>query len=537
MAEAPEHQAPPRGPEPATEPPERAEPVGPLLGLPAAESAEPYRPLSLLAVGGFVLAVVYAAAVTLGGLAIFAGRYPRTLKLLLVLAPASALLVAAMRGVREPARLASHVGLAAAATAVVLGLASLVAFSSTNPWLLPDGMWAVVFLAAVISWAARLRIQASEGTLSGMALARWGLGLSLFFGVNYAAYLASNIIAVRDQARRTADDFLAQLQKGDLYQAFLRTLPPKARPEGGNVRDFIERVYNTPQGRSETGPFTRFCESELVRMVQMGGEESRIEPAGATEQFEKGAYRVVCGYKISTGLGTFEVAVPSAETPGPGGRREWYVDLPGIQLARTLALTPEGEDLGRVGMASMAFGRDWAAKIQRGQLDDAYLDTVPPARRGAQRAARALSSGVAGLGGQAHLLGTPAGRGYHDGREEFRKASLLDAKKFWADSQFEKPMLETMRKVFAGTVPVPFSCEPGRTRLPLTRVTGKRVEVALPCRFLFSKPTGEPDFLVEAEILVEAPLNQTPPPPSTMQVRSLRLVRGQSAPPMQQRPR
>src|SRR5262249_23685505 len=148
-------------------------------------------------------------------------------------------------------------------------------------------------------------------------------------------------------------------------------------------------------------------------------------------------------------------------------------------------------------------------------------DTVPPARRRAQRAARALSSGVAGLGGQAHSLGTQAGRGDHDGREEFRKASLLDATKFWADSPFEKPMLETMRKVFAGAVPVPFSCEPGRTRLPLTRVTGKRVEVALPCRFLFSKPTGEPDFLVEAEILVEAPLNQTPPPPSTMQVRSL----------------
>ena len=62
-------------------------PTGSVLGLPAAESAEPYRPLSLLAVAGFSLAVLYAVAVTLGGLAVFATRHPTAAKVLLVLAP------------------------------------------------------------------------------------------------------------------------------------------------------------------------------------------------------------------------------------------------------------------------------------------------------------------------------------------------------------------------------------------------------------------------------------------------------------------
>ena len=58
---------------------------GPVVGLPGGEGAEPYRPISLLAVGGFSLAVIYAVSVAVGGLAIFVARYPTAASLLIVL--------------------------------------------------------------------------------------------------------------------------------------------------------------------------------------------------------------------------------------------------------------------------------------------------------------------------------------------------------------------------------------------------------------------------------------------------------------------
>src|SRR4051812_11088722 len=100
MAEAPEHPMSVQA-DPAVS--------GPVLGLPGQDSSEPYRPLSLLAIGGFALAVLYAVAVTLGGLAAFAGRFPGPARVLVVLVPLAALLVAAMRGVRQPAALFNFV--------------------------------------------------------------------------------------------------------------------------------------------------------------------------------------------------------------------------------------------------------------------------------------------------------------------------------------------------------------------------------------------------------------------------------------------
>src|SRR5258708_19628464 len=84
MAEAPEH------PTTAVDPAKAA--TGPVLGLPGGEGEEPYRPLSLLAVSGFALAGLYAPSVTVGGLVIFAARYPTSSKLLVVLIPAAAVL-------------------------------------------------------------------------------------------------------------------------------------------------------------------------------------------------------------------------------------------------------------------------------------------------------------------------------------------------------------------------------------------------------------------------------------------------------------
>ena len=104
----------------------------------------------------------------------------------------------------------------------------------------------VLVAAIVICWIARVRIQAAEDTLSGTALARWGLVVGLFFGVIYSAYLASSDLAVSNQARLAAEHFLQRIEESDLAGAFLLTLKPSARPPRRATRARSSRCSTTP---------------------------------------------------------------------------------------------------------------------------------------------------------------------------------------------------------------------------------------------------------------------------------------------------
>src|SRR5207302_5072758 len=139
------------------------------------------------------LAVLYCLCVLVGGLEPFARFYRRTFVLLLILVPLTAGLAAVLSRERQPGRIALYVGVALAGLLALLGLGGLVAFSSSRPWMLTPWTWVLCVAAVLISWLARSRIRDSEGALSGQGLARWGLGLSLFFGGIYAFYLAGNL--------------------------------------------------------------------------------------------------------------------------------------------------------------------------------------------------------------------------------------------------------------------------------------------------------------------------------------------------------
>src|SRR5438094_859508 len=87
--------------------------------------------------------------------------------------------------------------------------------------------WPGAPVAAVLCcWIARGQIQRSEGTLSGSALAGWGIGLTLVFGLNYLAYYASTTFAIRQQAREFTREWLEMLKQGKVDEAFLRMIPP-----------------------------------------------------------------------------------------------------------------------------------------------------------------------------------------------------------------------------------------------------------------------------------------------------------------------
>src|SRR5437763_13049846 len=83
--------------------------------LPAGAEQAPYRPLSVPAVLGLGLAVLYACLVRVGGLLAFNSRFPVAFRALVILAPLVGVLGAALARERRPGRLAMWAGLGLAA--------------------------------------------------------------------------------------------------------------------------------------------------------------------------------------------------------------------------------------------------------------------------------------------------------------------------------------------------------------------------------------------------------------------------------------
>jgi hypothetical protein len=526
MAEAPEHPTGVREPAPAP-----AAGVGP--GRPGWEAPEPYRPLSLLAVAGFALAVVYAAAVTVGGLAIFVARYRAPALVLLVFVPLCAVVVGVVR--RQTDRLGAFVGLALAGAATVIGLGSLVAFSGSNPWLLPGFMWLVAVAALVVSWLARARIAASEDTLSGAALARWGIGLSLFFGVNYAAYQASTTLAVRSQARQCADDFLDEIKKGDLLQAYVLTLPPAKRPQPGpGLRRQIEILHNTSRGGIEGGPFFRFTQTDVVRLIQLAGDQGKLEPTTAAPHFEQGVYGVLVQYLLTTPQGTFEIGVQTlgSESAEGRGRREWHVEPRATTLLRVVEQTEKGRAMEALTAQAGQLARHWSALLAQHNAEAAYFDTVPGDQR--EKQLRWFSKtwpamgGAAGPGLAAVAAQSPDGASYRRQRQAFADGRLLDTEGYWAaDDALRKDTLDEVRQVFSGKTQVPISMELEPARFPLVTEGKDKTLVRLSCHLLIRDVTGPYKYRVDGEVVVEMAHVKRPTPESG-HVVSLRLLRGQT---------
>ena len=365
--------------------------------------------------------------------------------------------------------------------------------------------------------------------------ARWGLGISLFFGVNYSAYLASNLLAVRGQAQQSADEFLQQLKKGDLIQAFILTLQPSARPGPGfDPRQIIELQHNLSPTPREPGSFTRFCRSDLVRLILLGGPETKLELDGVNADLEQeGRYRVTLRYKTTTPQGSFETLIMAvSQKPTSKGGRLWHIDLAGTGVGKHLEMTSAGAALDAVNGPATDFARRWTAKLKHGALDNAYLDTVAPDQRELQ--ARALVFGMPGVAGAAGLaplgqsLGTPAGQAYREGRQAFQEGAILDVKDFWASDKkqddgrtLREAMLADVRKIFAGTLAVPLDLDVDRVRVPLIANSNGRNLLMVPCHMLIPKP-GAANFRFEGEVVVETALSSPPPPLSTLRIHSLR---------------
>jgi hypothetical protein len=502
--------------------------------------AETYQPLSGLALTAFLLALLYAVAVTLGGLVAFAGHHPWWLLILAVLAPPAGLVAAAVAGVRGAGRLLGWAGLSLLGLLTLLGVGGLVAYSSSNPWLLPGWTILLPLVAGVLAWLARGRIRDSEGTLGGATLAGWGLGLSLFFGLTYVAYYAGAYVAVRQQAESFSRRWIELIAQGKLPEAFVLTIPARDRP-AEPTREMLElRTMAAPASPLGPSGYAQFCQMDYVRALERGGPGTVIRPLGVVEwTYKSGRPQVMSRYHVDTDVAGFDIlvtALGSDNRPGEGGARQWDVVLQSSGRPRDteLTLTPKGERMMQSFNHAGQIASTWLSLVGRHAWDQAYLDTLPPDQRDrAHQAREACDPAFAAAAGLGALAGQPAARDYLVGRAALFGGDLVraDPSAFWAPNEkLRKEAPERVRAAFRLAGPAQANFEVRISRMPLWERDGDRFrflcdsQVTLP-------PTapGAPSYVVEGQLEVEGEAAPDAfPTPGAWRVRRLDLLRART---------
>jgi hypothetical protein len=363
---------------------------------------EPYRPLSILALAGFIVAVLYALFVAVGGI--------------------------------------------------------VALFLVHDPWLLPIWLFVIPLTAAIVCWAARARIRNSEGTLAGLAFTSWGINLSLFVALIYGAYYASTYFAITQQADGFAGQFLDRLKKGEVDQAFLLTLkPPRPAAQGEELRNELEVAYNSgPRGR--TGAYGSFRRADFVHLFLAAAGEAQVRPLGVADwEYDKGAYRVEQHYQVSTPAVQFDMAVTligqDDRRSGRGQKgRQWMVQIDNTGVLKgSMNPTEKGIELMNASNTARAFAGAWQQMVDNHQWDAAYLRTLPPPERQRQEAALSrchLGAALAVTGPGPFALRDSACEDFLKGRQAFFKGDLVRADSFWAKRDQRQEIIDRVKGCF-----------------------------------------------------------------------------------------
>ena len=369
-------------------------------------ASEGYRPLSLTALVGFLLALLFVALVLVGGLAAFGGKHPRWLVVWLVVGLVGGWVTALFAQAPRPRDGRHRVGRPDDADRTLrprdllrnLPLAVALARLAPRRRRTPD------VLAGVVAYR-RLRRD-----VGGAGLARWGIGLVLFFSLNYGAYYLSSIYAVRAQGREATDEFLELLKASDkdpskLYQAFARTMMNGSRPQITDLRRVVEVESNASQGVTG-GAYSTFVLNTTVRLVQMFGEDAKYEKIGTAEEHDKGGYRVRVTYRVTGEMGTADFdlyAFGQESTDGGVVRRQWHIEVNPIPLQdipNNLRTTEEGRGMIAATSSTRALAQAWLDSLTNHNTEGAYLATVAPDKHSPQVEAQVfLESGLYSLPG------------------------------------------------------------------------------------------------------------------------------------------
>ncbi len=260
----------------------------------------------------------------------------------------------------------------------LLVLSIVVALIQGAPLFLGYWFLLVPLAAGLLSYLGQRQILAAEGTRAGLRLARWGLGLSVFAGSGYFAYVFMTEEALRRQANTflmIEDDnagFFPRVLAGQLNHAFLLTRPPYHRSGNPNDDKQMAELYDRPGGGFEVGPgdLSKFHDHWLIRAMVMGGKENtNIEPLGVQHCFyEKKGYQVQRSYRITAPEVVAEVSLPvqSTEAAEAGQQRQWHLAFPHMRIVKTTP-TDLGLAMKNLRLLGQGFLESWLQELNRGK--------------------------------------------------------------------------------------------------------------------------------------------------------------------------
>jgi hypothetical protein len=468
-------------------------PGGELSEMPA--QTETYRPLSLLALVGFGVAVLYALLVVGGGAIALFGRIP---------------------------------------------------------WLMPIWTFVIPAAALVLCWAARRRIQNAEGTLSGLAFSTWGARLTVVVVLSYAAYYGVTFFAVQLQAKDCAEQFFTALKRGQPERAFLQAAGANPRDmDDKEIRNLLEVRFNTSAGpNAGMGVYTKFSQSPFVRTIEMAGDKAQIVSLGVAEWgYEQGGYRVLFRYHVTTPLVEFDMNVTTFgrdSKPGEPKGRQWQVALlkgETTVIDATMKLLPAGEDVMIRGREAQTFVAGWHKKLSTESWDEVYLDTLQPDERIRQRKAWLATRlrGTAPLAGLAPLgLDDAAYRDFQAGRAALARGDLIriDDKIFWTSSRERKPIIELLKQTFVpeGESKSRFFLRMLPAQMPLIRQRDGSLSVLFDMTLTYMDEASQPQYVVEGYVVATAAEHQAENS-SAWRIEAIEVRNGRTAPTGPERPR
>jgi hypothetical protein len=434
----------------------------------------------------------------------------------------------------------------AALYAVVVVLSVLVTLFSKTPSLLSLWTFLVPMTAVLLAWIARSRIQTSEGVLTGLALTRWSVGLSVAVGLSYAGYFAATALAIRQQADHFARRWIEEMKKGETENAFCMTLPPPPPTPGPARRKMLEVLYNMSPDFSKPETLSGFEQARYVRLLENAGDKAQVELISVNSWgYQRGGYEAGLTYRITTPMAVFslqttvhggESEIRKKDLPG----RQWNVVLAETRMNFDAPMDRPGDSEGKLITDLWQLGNkatfEWMTNVHLGTpstLGAAFFSTCPPTEQA--ELAKLFAPGHAEKLLDESLKLSPENQ---KRRKEFLEGDRVEKAKekdFYADDEkVTETALAEIRKLFKpgneiGRAMIQLTA--GKGGIPRTEQDGDRYVLGYDFQMMIRQPEPIPPMLVEMRVKISF---EKPDPAkgfAPAQIEKLELIRARRGPP------
>jgi hypothetical protein len=268
--------------------------------------------------------------------------------------------------------------------AAALTIVGLIAFISGKAFFV--GLWlvAVPLLGLVLAVAAQIRIRHSEGTLAGAKLAGAAWWLSVLFGLGFCAFYFATYLAVRQQAGTFATAWIKRLQDDKPIEAFLLCIEPAQRKsyKAADAQAIYERFAYAPSAAGTRAPLVEFMKKEIVQVLRECGPKAEVRSLGINDwDRDQSGYTVTESYSLASPFAVYDVQIVLRSSEGKEFEgRQWQVMTKGTTVT-DYRPSSIGQALDIWRRMARPFAAEWLRKLHEHDLTGAYLDTLEPHER------------------------------------------------------------------------------------------------------------------------------------------------------------